>query len=57
MRICQHVAGNPLTEMDEEAKLALVIRAASSLWASASQGLKDQGRNAVLPSCAFDHRL
>jgi 5-methyltetrahydropteroyltriglutamate--homocysteine methyltransferase len=32
------VAGNPMTETDEEAKLALVVRAARSLWASASQG-------------------
>jgi 5-methyltetrahydropteroyltriglutamate--homocysteine methyltransferase len=31
------VAGNPLTETDEEAKLALVVRAASSFWGSASQ--------------------
>jgi 5-methyltetrahydropteroyltriglutamate--homocysteine methyltransferase len=31
------VAGNPLTETDEEAKLALVVRAASSLWGSASE--------------------
>jgi 5-methyltetrahydropteroyltriglutamate--homocysteine methyltransferase len=31
------VAGNPLTETDEEAKLALVVRAASSFWGGASQ--------------------